>query len=174
MGASGSGKDSLLHAVSEWQQAGHHVVAARRFITRKARPGCEVHTVLSQTEFELRERAGDFLFNWQAHGFQYGIGREIVSNLAYGQHVVVNGSRRYLATAQGIYPGLVTVCLEVESDILESRLIARGRENTTEILARLQRAREFSSMIPPDTIRISNNSNIEVAVEQLRKLLDIR
>ena len=101
MGASGSGKDSLLHVVSGWQQAGQHVIAVRRYITRKIRPGCEVHTALSQPDFDLRERAGDFLFNWQAHGFQYGIGREVLSDLARGNHVVINGSRHYLVLAFG-------------------------------------------------------------------------
>jgi len=173
MGASGSGKDSLLHAVSGWQQAGQHVIAARRYITRKIRPGCEAHTALSQSNFDLRERAGDFLFNWQAHGFQYGIGREVLTELACGKHVVINGSRRYLVTAQDIYPGLIPVCLEVLPEVLEARLIARGRENAEEIAARLQRAEEFSNIIPDNAIRISNNDQIEVAAEQLYGLLDI-
>ncbi|MCP4008354.1 MAG: phosphonate metabolism protein/1,5-bisphosphokinase (PRPP-forming) PhnN [Proteobacteria bacterium] len=173
MGASGSGKDSLLHVVSGWQQAGQRVIAARRYITREIRPGCEVHTALSQQDFDFCERAGDFLFNWQAHGFQYGIGREVLSELACGKHVVMNGSRRYLVTAQDIYPGLIPVCLEVLPEVLEARLIARGRENAEEISARLQRAEEFSKIVPDNTIRISNNDQIEAAAEQLRGLLDI-
>ena len=173
MGASGSGKDSLLRAVAGWQQAGGSVIAARRYITREVRAGCEPHSALSQAEFEARERAGNFLFNWQAHGFQYGIAHEVLSDLQSGKHVVVNGSRRYLMTAQGIYPGLVPVCLEVAPQVLKSRLIARGRETPDEIVARLGQADEFSGNIPADAIKINNNEHIEVAVEQLRKLLDI-
>ena len=171
MGASGSGKDSLLRAVAGWQKRTSSIVAARRYITRKVRAGCEPHTMLSQAEFEVNERAGKFLFNWEAHGFQYGIGQEVLAGLKSGKHVVVNGSRRYLATAQGIYPDLVPLCLVVAPEVLKSRLIARGRETTEEITARLQQAQAFSGLIPDDVIRIDNNGQIELAVEQLRHIL---
>jgi ribose 1,5-bisphosphokinase len=171
MGASGSGKDSLLRAVAGWQKDSGSIVAARRYITRNVRPGCEPHSSLSEAEFDASERAGEFLFNWEAHGFQYGIGQEVLAELNVGKHVVVNGSRRYLATAQGIYPDLLPLCLEVASEVLESRLIARGRETAGEVTARLQQAQAFSGLIPDDVIRIDNNDRIELAAEQLRQLL---
>ncbi len=173
MGASGSGKDSLLRAVAEWQKESGSIVAAQRYITRKVRPGCEPHTMLSQAEFDASERAGEFLFNWEAHGFQYGIGQKALAELKSGKHVVVNGSRRYLATAQGIYPNLVPLCLEVTPEILKLRLTARGRETPDEVTARLQQAQAYAGLIPDDVIRIDNNGHIESAAEQLRQLLKI-
>jgi len=172
MGASGSGKDSLLRAVAQWQLSGISVVGAQRYITRAVRAGCEPHIALSLVEFEARERSGDFLFNWQAHGYSYGIGREVLLDLTSGTHVVLNGSRRYLMTAQDIYPNLIPVCLEVAPSILKSRLISRGRETHDEVAARLQQARVFSEIIPDDALRIDNNGRIEVAADQLRTLLE--
>lgn len=170
MGASGSGKDTLLKAIAG--QAGKaNLVVARRYITREKREGCEEHVPLSQAEFESRERDGDFLFNWRAHGFQYGIGREVLSELENGLHVILNGSRRYLATAQDIYPDLVPVCLEVSPEVLELRLKARGRETMQQVAARLERARDYASVIPDGITRVYNNAQIEDAAAQVLDLL---
>ncbi len=171
MGASGSGKDTLLDAI---EARGAAAAIARRYITRDRREGCELHTPLSASDFERLEREGHFLFNWHAHGFQYGIGREVLDELAGGRSVVMNGSRRYLATAREIYPQLLPVCLEVSPGILEARLCSRGRETPRQIALRLQRAVAYARVIPRGVIRVSNNGSIEEAAEQVLGLLEAR
>ena len=53
------------------------VAFAHRYITRPAEVGGENHVALSRAEFALRRAHGLFAFHWQAHGNDYGIGREI-------------------------------------------------------------------------------------------------
>ena len=174
MGASGSGKDTLLDAIKATSTPADGIVIARRYITRERREGCEVHYPLSVPEFERLEREGHFLFNWHAHGFQYGIGREVLYALAGGRSVIMNGSRRYLATAREIYPQLIPVCLEVSPEILEQRLRSRGRETPQQIAQRLQRAIAYARVIPRGVIRVSNNGRIEAAAVRLLGLLERR
>ena len=173
MGASGSGKDTLLQAISRIPGLQGSLSIAQRHITRKTRENCEQHVPLSQQDFLEREREGEFLFNWQAHGYQYGVGKEVLGTLEEGRHVLMNGSRRYLRTARDIYPGLIPVALEVDPAVLRERLAARGRENETQISARLQRARDYAHSIPPDAVRIGNNERIEAAVRDLLESLGL-
>lgn len=170
MGASGSGKDTLLQTIARIPGLENSVLVVQRYITRESREHCEGHIAVSEHDFVLRERAGEFVFSWQAHGHHYGVGREVLDVLAEGRHVLMNGSRRYLQTARDIYPDLVPVSLEVEQEVLRKRLIARGREDAMQIRARLQRACDYAHSVPEDTMRIYNNDRIEVAA---RRLLDV-
>jgi ribose 1,5-bisphosphokinase len=169
IGASGSGKDSLLRALTHQHLSG--IVIARRSITRETRAGCEGHIPMGEAEFNTCSRAGNFLFHWQAYGFHYGIGREILLDLNEGRHVIINGSRRYLVTAQEIYPELIPVCLEVDPAILKLRLQQRGRETPREISARLDRAAKLSSLTPGNVIRLGNNGEMGATTEQFLKVL---
>ena len=65
------------------------VIFAHRYITRAAEAGGENHVELSPAEFGLRRTHGLFAFHWQAHGNDYGIGREIYSWRRAGLTVVV-------------------------------------------------------------------------------------
>lgn len=141
MGASGSGKDSLLLALRE--SAPDRVVVAHRYITRCASAGGENHIALSEHEFLRRSEFGMFAVEWQAHQFYYALGTEIDLWLAAGLDVVVNGSRRHLAVAQQRYGDrLLPVCLQVSPEVLARRLRQRGREDEAEIIRRIQRAAE--------------------------------
>jgi len=141
MGASGSGKDSLLLALREC--APSRVVVAHRYITRSAAAGGENHIALSEHEFLRRSEYGMFAIEWQAHQFYYALGSEIDLWLAAGLDVVVNGSRRHLGVVQQRYgERLLPVCLQVSAGVLAERLSARGRENEADIARRLQRAAE--------------------------------
>jgi len=148
------------------------LVVAQRYITRSTRPGCEPHVPLSPAEFSAYEGAGKFLFSWRAYEFSYGVSRTVLSDVSAGWHVLVNGSRRYLEKAREIYPDLLPVCLLVGPDVLESRLLSRGRETAVEISARLRRAHQFADMLPADAILIRNDGRIEEVVGQLLNLLE--
>src|ERR1700722_10988516 len=77
MGPSGAGKDSVLNRARALLGADAPVVFAHRYITRPAEAGGENHVALSPEEFAVRRAHGLFAFHWQAHGNEYGIGREI-------------------------------------------------------------------------------------------------
>lgn len=139
VGASGSGKDSLMRYARARLADNPAVVFAHRYITRDAHAGGENHIALSAAEFAARRRAGLFALDWESHGHAYGIGVEINIWLLMGMTVVVNGSREYLSVAQRKYPDLTPVWIEVSSAVLRERLAARGREDAAAIEARLQR-----------------------------------
>lgn len=139
VGASGSGKDSLMGYARNALAHVDRVAFAHRYITRTANAGGENHVALSPEEFRSRRNAGLFAMHWQSHGHSYGIGIEINQWLAKGITVVVNGSREYLAKATSLYPELSPVWIEVSPEVLRQRLEARGRENPDQIQVRLER-----------------------------------
>lgn len=159
MGASGSGKDSLL-AFARARLAGRQILFAHRYITRPPDAGGETHLSVTREEFALRHRRGLFAMSWDSHGNGYGIGIEIDHWLAQGCHVVVNGSRDYLAQAQRRYPALLPMTVEVAPETLATRLRARGREDEMAIGARLARHRGLSKRPLPGW-RISNDGSLE-------------
>ena len=139
MGASGSGKDSLMRHAREKLAKHSNIVFAHRYITRPADAGGENHVSLTPDEFSSRVAAGLFAFHWQSHGHHYGIGIEIDRWLASGATVIVNGSREYLPQVSGRYHNVVPLLIEVSPDVLRERLLRRGRENREQIEQRLQR-----------------------------------
>lgn len=149
VGASGSGKDSLMCFARE-RLANHPEIAfAHRYITRRADAGAENHVALSAQEFAARQRRGLFALAWNSHGHAYGIGIEIDHWLSMGVTVVVNGSRAHLAAVRVRYPDMLPVLIEVAPAVLQARLQARGRESASAIAARLQRHRDWHHTLGP-------------------------
>lgn len=170
MGASGSGKDSLMTFAR--QQLAHHpcICFAHRYITRPADAGGENHVALTVPEFESRVRARLFGLHWQSHGLRYGIGIEVNQWLAKGMTVVVNGSREYLPQAQQAYPELLPVSIDVSTRVLHERLLARGREDAAGIEKRLQRHAELRRQQLPGRV-LNNDGPLEVGGRLLVDLL---
>lgn len=146
VGASGSGKDSLMSYARSCLANESQVVFAHRYITRAADAGGENHVALTQVEFDSRLRAGLMAMHWKSHGNAYGLGIEVNQWLSKGITVVVNGSREYLETAAQRYPELMSVWVEVTKEVLRTRLLARGRESAQEIEKRLARSPEGPSL----------------------------
>jgi ribose 1,5-bisphosphokinase len=136
VGRSGVGKDTVLNELRGL--AGCTV--AHRYITRDANAGSENHIALSNAEFGVRKSLGAFLLDWEAHGYQYGIGIEVKHWLDCGLSVFVNGSRHCLNTAQDILGDrMVSVLIDANDDVCLSRLAQRGRESAEDIQARMNR-----------------------------------
>lgn len=170
VGASGSGKDSLMTYARNSLANESRVVFAHRYITRAADAGGENHIALTPDEFESRRKAGLLAMHWQSHGYAYGIGIEVNQWLAKGITVVVNGSREYLKTAAQRYKELLPVLIEVAPEVLQARLLARGRESASEIAQRLARAPQG----PPlrcTGMRIHNDGELSVAGDALIDLI---
>lgn len=170
VGASGSGKDSLMIYARSSLANESQVVFAHRYITRAADAGGENHVALTQEEFESRCRAGLMAMHWESHGHSYGIGIEVNQWLAKGMTVVMNGSREYLTTAAQRYPELTPVWVEVSPEVLRSRLLARGRECAEEIEKRLARAPQSQPLGCRGEV-ICNDGELRVAGDALVELI---
>ena len=146
MGPSGSGKDSLLAELRLREQT--QLLVAHRYITRDASAGSENHIALSEREFFSRAGQNLLALSWHANGLYYGVGVEIDLWLHAGFDVVVNGSRAHLPQARARYQSaLLPICLQVSPEILRQRLENRGRENASEINARLARAARYTPQV---------------------------
>lgn len=171
MGASGSGKDTLITHVRACVEPKHNVVFAHRYITRPVEADGENHIALSQEEFDHREQNQCFAMSWRAHRNGYGVGVEIDHWLNAGMTVVVNGSRGYLENARKDYPELEAVLISVSSENLKNRLRARARETEEAIEQRLARTAQFSLEQQRNTHVIDNNAELGQAGRQLCQYL---
>ncbi|CFU82668.1 ribose 1,5-bisphosphokinase [Yersinia pseudotuberculosis] len=172
MGPSGAGKDCLLSALRN--ATPQNRVVAHRYITRPADAGAENHVALSKQEFIQRAEQGLFALHWQAHQHCYAIGIEINLWLQHGLDVLVNGSRAYLPEAQRRYRHqLLPLCLTVSPAILAQRLRQRGRENSEQIDARLQRAQHYQQQLPSHCLQLCNDGELQHTLSQLQQLLTL-
>lgn len=162
VGASGSGKDSVLRMVADENLA--NVYIATRYVTREDNSN-ENHYCLSPTAFLQRQQAGKFAMSWQANGLWYGIDYSIDTELAQGNHVILNGSRHYLSDALRIYPNISPVCLMVAPHILQQRLQQRGRESDAEIMQRMQRNTQLAKHLPENTFFLNNDGDLRETVQ---------
>lgn len=170
MGPSGAGKDSVLDAARGVLDArGCKVV--RRVITRSAEAVGEDAIAVSPEAFTARLQSGDFAMSWQANGLWYGIPKEVDVWLSAGHQVLVNGSRGYWEEARQRYPQMLAILLEVDPDVLRSRLLCRGRETLDEIEARLARNARFAGG-GRGAIVLDNSGPIEQTVARLVQLID--
>jgi ribose 1,5-bisphosphokinase len=175
VGASGSGKDSILKAFKQKAIAQNKpVIIAHRYITRtNTGVNQELENFISLTleEFELRKHHDLFAMHWQANDCHYGIGVEVHQWLSQGLTVIVNGSRGYLENAQKIFNSQIqSININVSDDMLKERLLLRGRESTEEIEKRLQRHQKLNINIGADKT-IDNNGSLDHSVNQLMELV---
>lgn len=167
MGASGSGKDTLLRLLRGQLQDSEPVLVAHRYITRDS-AGTEDALSLSADEFARRAALGCFALCWDSHALRYGIGVEIDAWLGQGAAVIVNGSRAHLAQAHARYPGLTAVEITVDPARLAQRLASRGRESADQIAQRLARATQAFAVPSACVIRhVGNDEAPEAAAAAL-------
>ena len=169
MGASGSGKDTLLRCVRARLSDSDRIAVARRIITRPSSAD-EPSLEATEAQFEQMSQAGNFAMQWSSHGLRYGISVEIDESLSQGQVVIVNGSRRYLPRALARYPGMSVVEIHVDHGVLAQRLAARGRETSEQISRRLAQAvLDDAPDVPPPGVlyRLANNAAPDVAAQGL-------
>ena len=164
VGASGVGKDSLMHYARKRLNGSLPLLFAHRYITRPFTEGSENHVAVTVEEFRSRKDGGLFALDWESHGLYYGIGIEIEGWMDRGFHVVVNGSRQYLPIARERYPELIPIVIEADPEVIRGRLENRGREKGEEIEQRIKRQ---PALDIEGLIRISNNGFLEEGGEEL-------
>jgi len=167
MGASGSGKDTLLRLLRAQLRGDEPVLVAHRYITRDS-GATEDALSLTEDEFGRRAALGCFALRWASHGLHYGIGIEIDAWLSCGAAVIINGSRAHLEQAHSRYPALTAVEVTVDPGQLVRRLAGRGRESAEQIAQRLARATQ-AFPVPPQCrlLRVSNDAAPETAAAAL-------
>jgi ribose 1,5-bisphosphokinase len=168
VGASGAGKDALMHYARNRFNGSMPLLFAHRYITRPVTEGSENHITLSPEEFSLRKARGLFALDWESHNLYYGVGKEIDSWMGAGLSVVVNGSRQYLPVAKERYPSLSVIVIEADPDTIRRRLEKRGRETATDIADRIRRQPTLDT---DGLIRISNNRRLEEGGDALVDVL---
>lgn len=170
IGASGSGKDSVMAYARQRLCAADRCLFAHRYITRPAGAGGENHVALTPGEFQARLAAGLFALSWESHGNRYGVGVEVEHWLAAGFSVVVNGSRASLPEARARFPQLTPVLIAVDPAILRQRLLGRGRESADEVEKRIRRSGEIDAPLD-EVLRIANDGALPEAGERLLELV---
>jgi ribose 1,5-bisphosphokinase len=165
VGASGSGKDSLMdYARQRIHRQNKPILFIHRYLTRKAQDEHENYISLSSHEFEQRKQLGLFAMHWSSHDCFYGIGMELDGWLNQGIDVVVNGSREYLPQAMDRYPTLIVIIIQVREQVLRQRLIERGRESSKEIEERLKKAAAYDLSVAQGRVRqVQNDGELEQA-----------
>jgi ribose 1,5-bisphosphokinase len=137
VGPSGVGKDSVMAALAA---ADPRLVLARRVITRAAEAGGEIFESVTGADFSRRVAAGDFALHWSAHGLRYGLPATVDATLDAGCDVLANLSRSILSQAGQRFARCEVIRLVAAPEVLEARLLARGRESATAVARRLDRA----------------------------------
>lgn len=163
---SGAGKNALLSALESIPGAPY---AAIRTITRPA-DVTEASEPVTEMQFWQLKKRGVFVFDWSANGFLYGIR---ASELTHADCVIINGSRAYWPTAQGLFPNMRLVTIEVPDSVLRDRLEARGRESEFEIYARLRRNRELAESLQteaPSITLINDRTPDDMAQDLMEQL----
>lgn len=176
VGASGSGKDSILQELALDLPPDCQIM--QRFITRITPTETEVAYSLSRQDFERKEQRGDFALSWCANGLAYGIDKSLDLYLEQGKKVLVNGSRAYWPHVYQRYPKAILVMIEVSSELLQQRLERRARETAEQIQARLKRHEQMNLFLKTYLEKhqfkhwsINNSKSLHMAVQQFKQLL---
>ncbi len=171
IGASGSGKDSLMNFARSRLASVGKIIFAHRYITRPPEVQGENHVYLSNEEFKHRKKQGFFFMHWESHGLCYGIGSEINLWLANGYDVVVNGSRAYLSTALEECPETQVILVSTSTEVLRKRLLKRNRETPEEIEKRLHRATLLCNIEHRQLITLNNDADLAQSGAEFIKIL---
>jgi guanylate kinase len=143
-GPSGVGKGTLIRTLLERVPELELAVSAT---TRPPRPGEEdgvAYHFLSESEFEERARAGDFVEHARYSGRRYGTLRsELERRLAGGRPVVLEIEMQGARQIRGTMPEAVQIFIAPPSpEALRVRLVGRGTDDPEQVDARLETARE--------------------------------
>jgi phosphonate metabolism protein PhnN/1,5-bisphosphokinase (PRPP-forming) len=169
VGPSGAGKDSLLDGARRALADLPLFVFPRRIITRQSDPASEDHLTLSEQDFAAQKAAGGFFLDWEAHGLHYALPGAIAEALAAGRTVIANVSRQVIDEARQRHPVTTVVFVTAPLEVLEQRLLARGREDRATVRGRL--ARSIAAPAGPQVVTIVNDGPLEAAVADFLDVL---
>jgi len=149
-GPSGAGKDSVMNWAAAHLADRPRIVFARRVVTRPSH-GSSDHDEVTTEQFAQMSAGAGLAWQWEAHGFQYGIESRYALPVAAGEVVVVNGSREHVG-ALGVAENVRVVQVVANAAHLASRLAQRGRDAPHEVSQRLARNVHFPTLRVDHTI----------------------
>lgn len=171
VGASGAGKDSLIHGARDLLADAAAYVFPRRYVTRPSDAGGESHHAVTVQAFERLEANGAFMLSWHAHDHRYGIPMAAEEALSAGRAVVVNVSRQVIDEARRRFPPVRVLLITAPRDVLAARLAARGRETAGEIKRRLERMDAYR-IDGEDVREVVNGGQLDLAIDRFVALLE--
>jgi ribose 1,5-bisphosphokinase len=171
VGPSAVGKDAIIGELRRSFAKDRRFLFARRIVTREEN-AAEDHLCVTPDTFQALLRQGALAFNWEAHGFQYGVAAEIDLVIRDGGTVVVNASRSQIPLARMRYLNTAVVRIDAPIALRLERLRLRQRERAEEIAARLERVAS-SNAVDADLV-ICNDGPLQHAVEIFQRWLQRR
>ncbi|GAB4394872.1 MAG: phosphonate metabolism protein/1,5-bisphosphokinase (PRPP-forming) PhnN [Kiloniellaceae bacterium] len=169
VGPSGAGKDSLIEGARLALKDLPQFVFPRRIITRRSDPGSEDHVTVNEAEFAQQQAAGAYFLHWGAHELRYALPGSITDALGTGRTVIANVSRNVIAQARQRHPATTVIFVTAPQEVLERRLLARGREGVEAVRRRL--ARSAAEPGGPGVVTIVNDGPLEASVERFLAVL---
>jgi guanylate kinase len=171
-GPSGVGKGTLIEKLLERIPELELSVSAT---TREPRPGEEDgrdYHFLSESEFERRVGAGDFLEHATYSGHRYGTLREVVeSRLAEGRSVVLEIEVQGARQVRAAMPEAVQIFIAPpDPSALRRRLEGRGTDSAEAIERRLRTA-ELELEAQVEFPHVIVNDDVQKAASELERLV---
>lgn len=168
VGASGSGKDTLLNNAKRSFQNRDDIFFARRYVTRSP-DSHEDNYYIEPEAFRLLKRADFFVSTWKAHDNLYGIPRNIVSKNRQDSTVICSISRTAIEDFEYSFHWVTTIQVIARQEILRERLASRGREHELDIEKRLARA--AMPVHARKLITFDNSGSVEEGIAGFTRLL---
>lgn len=174
-GPSGAGKGTLVELIrSERPDLGLTVSAA----TRPPRPG-EIDGVsyhfMTQSEYDARVAAGEFLEHANVHGNCYGtLKSEVQKNLDVGRSVILEIDIQGGLNIRKVFPDVVLIFIEPPSmEELEKRLRGRATEDEASLELRLADATAEIDLARKEYDEVVVNDDLDRACAELLRILDV-
>ncbi len=171
VGPSGAGKDSLLNWLRARLSTESPLRWARRTINRPATTEGENHESVSSEAFGILLETQQLAMHWSANTHQYGIRHSELLPLPQPSWIFVNGSRGYLNAAAASHPEMTVLHITAERQVLQQRLLGRGRESLEAIEQRLNRTPPLNVPAGCHFIEFLNHDPLEVSGPKLLKAL---
>lgn len=172
VGNSGTGKDTLLSYIQDhWRATTRGLVVPKRYITRPESPETEAFISISPGDFKSMLERDAFSMSWNSYDTWYGVGREVLDEVARGNLVVVNVSRQIIPDTLAKHPSTKVIKVVVPVEVLAARIAQRGRETAVQIASRLDRARSMEAAVDANFI-VDNSGTIEQAGNALLEYLE--
>lgn len=168
VGPSGVGKDTIIDGLRAALPP-ERFLFPQRVITRPPDAN-EASFYLDEDAFAAAHARGDFLLTWEANGLAYALPRAVGDAIQQGRHVVANLSRKAIPALRDALARVLVVHITARPDVIEARLMARGRETTEIQRQRLLRGFALDSGLDAD-IRIENNGPVEDSIAGLLAVL---
>lgn len=140
VGASGTGKDSLLRSARSYYQNDPRFCFARRYITRPADAN-EDNFYIDRAGFQILKNHGYFITDWSANGNLYGIPWSATENCPEAT-LFCSVSRTAIRSFEKQFPQVSAIQITARPEMLLDRLTKRGREDSDAIKKRIARAQE--------------------------------